>query len=389
MPYFTRLVKEQFTKKGLLVSYLLLVLVIGLLAYSVFETSLFDYQIPLAVIDEDQSETSFAYLDALNHNDLFRVTSINQEEALKSIRLGTLDALLIIPKGYFDDMKNQTLRLIHSANNPTAPAFIDLLAADLMPLVAKERLVLATQRYAKNESPEDALKRYMALETTEDFHLETLVTTSHTQRLIGDDATLKTMSSGRVLWGYGLLIVLLVVTLPFAMSQWYDQAHLTRLKTIPYGLLYYTLSKRVYHGLLMALFSGFITWLLSIQMPISPMAKGLLALSFWCVGTGYFEICSWLYRFARGNHNMHLFAISCLMIPAWLGGALFPIDILSNDIHMLSSLSPFYHHMRVYDFLATGSEIKTLFAEMTWMGVFALALGVLGFLSDFLTLRQP
>ncbi|MCK8059391.1 MULTISPECIES: ABC transporter permease [unclassified Fusibacter] len=355
MSPFKLQVTQLLRAKGFLVVYVLslLLLFISLRGWLPFSTV--QMELSIAVIDNDESQDSRTFIDLLEENTLVRPILTSEADAVKLLKREVIEAYLVIPKDYFKPFGRQQLSLNYLTYNAVAPVLVDVIAQDLMPFIAKSRLIRATTTYLDDSWTETALEYYTLYEEDSSFSLTTQLVLVDTWLGIKGDINQKKINYARSLIGYGLTLIILLLVLTLSGSGLTDYGLQPRTGTI-FGLnrsLF--ISRRVVHYTLVLLPWFFILNSIAGQIGLTLNAALAILVMGVLVIVLYYELLS-LFQLKFQRHiYAQLITISLVLIPALLGGAFFSIDLLSGPILELVGWLPFYHITQVfYECLTSG-----------------------------------
>lgn len=304
--------------------------------------------IGLIVVDQDQSHESKAYTQAVTQQPLLAVTTLPERQALDQLEASRTEAVLTIPKGYFEEFGKHRLKLTYRSYSSLAPALVDLLAQNLMPTIGKEKLTSATQRYLGQEWVPIALTDYSNYLEEHPTTFKAYTQTTQSLQGLKSQQDLSLIQTANLSLGYGLTLIIFLVLRGVVQNHVLSSALRDRISIAPSLYLKMAFTARLTQASLYlplwVLLVVSITIHLTLALPLALYLGLFGCLILWV----YHELLLWLYARGQGTYQTQLIAIGAIMGPAIMGGAFFPIDLLPKTMLPLVSWSPFYQLNHVY-----------------------------------------
>lgn len=353
--------------------FLILLILIFLLGRSFQTENLSDYSVSIGFIDEDESEESKAYLEKLAKKDivdLVRLSSVKEGE--QKLSGSQIEAMLIIPNGFFETILKQKIEYRYLEYSVIAPALVDLLADDLMLFVSKAKLIDATKRYLSETSVDQSLGYYHDFLKNNTFFLETKLEAFENAKGLNMEYHAKKISHGRNVLGYAMAIFIFTLVFSLCVSE-FKNRHLNNRKLSIEG--FYRRSFFVQRGFDYLKIS--ILWVILLFMVAGKIGLKfqntlfLLLFSLICLIL-YYEMISFLYRLFDKSHIGNLIAIGFVMLSSIFGGAYFPTDLFPEIYDVILGWNPFYQLNEMYYACISGSfatyRFGYLFAYLASVG---------------------
>lgn len=305
----------------------------------------------IAAVDQDLTDASKDFLDRLHQHDLITLHRLPLPEAQKLFKRGQAIALLEVPPGCFQDLTKNKLNLTYRAYDGAAPALADIIAQALMPAIGEARLNSATTRYLSEAwlpSAKGHYANYLADHPT--TFTANIRAISALKGLTGDVQQQLILTANQSL-GYGILLILLLITRQQGYAAAQNSNVTTRLKTIPGQYAAVRMSQCFFDALIAAIPWTFLVWVASFFIQLKPALTVML----WFFGLLLFVLYRWfvtaVYRCFFGardaramenNYLVELVVLSIIIGPGMMGGAIFPVDWLPDDIRNFMGWNPFF-----------------------------------------------
>ncbi len=293
--------------------------------------------VDIAIVDYADNAVSRHYIESLNSYQILTLYKTDQDDANDLLRREVVDAIMIIPKSYNPNQRGTRIGYYHLQTNVIAPAIIDLLAVNLMPEIAKYRLVKAAERYGVGDR-KSALSHFDKYQKTVREQLDVAVLPIGNRNSSYREQALIVVNNARKHLLFSIFIIALCMALPLSTSLTTNAATLRRIAISPRGIGAYALSERIisYPYLLLP-------WLIVCASLVNTVKNtdSLLLFAGSIVIIGYFEAFKLLFNQLKSKSTASLAALLVLVVPALLGGVFFDSDLLPKNIHELSRMLPF------------------------------------------------
>lgn len=336
----------------------------------------------IAIVDRDGSAASEAFTTAVDQHALIEAQVLDAATARRRFEQGRLVALLEIPSGFFADIRGQKLQLTYRGYDGAAPALTDILAQGLMATIGEQHLTQATARYLSKDWIDTAKSHYAAYLEEHPTRFDARVSAVKSLKGLRGEVQQQVVFSANQSLGYGLMLLLLLLTRQQAYDSALQSATNERLKTIPGQWA----RSRFYQGLLDLALTAVpwslllinAAWLIGLKWPLALYLWGLGLLIF----TGYRWLMSACYQRlnalggleqAEESVYIELLMVALIVAPGLLGGALFPVDWLPDAIKQALAWNPFYAFNQAFYAVVEGGAVNFLYLLMG-LGVIALSM---------------
>jgi hypothetical protein len=368
-------IKKLSQSKGFLLFYLLLLVLLVFSFRGWEKAGANDLKLSVALIDEDTSLESKAFIQSILDNDLLDTVQTSEVHAKKLLKHEVIEVYLIIPRDFFDNFGEKKLSLNYLTHNPLAPVLVDVFSQDLMPYIAKYRLKRASDFYLTEDEPSQALAYFDTFKNNETLALSTDLVLVDSWLGIHGEINQKKLNYANALMGYGLTIITLFISMTLSSSDQNDMQLNIRASSIFHLNIKLFISKRIIHYFLLLL-----PWLLiclSIHQHINLTSKatistfvfGLLLLIIYYEGMSLVQLTYNRYLYVQ------LITTSLVIIPALLGGAFFSTDILSKGLLSIIKWMPFYHMKNLFYQNLTLGHLNTM--SMLLVALYLFFIGLL------------
>lgn len=321
----------------------------------------------IGIVDGDGSAAAKAFVASVNQHALIESQVLDATTAQRRFAQGRLVALLEIPPGFFADIRGQKLQLTYRGYDGAAPALTDILAQGLMATIGEQHLAQATARYLSEDWIDTAKNHYSTYLAEHPTRFDAQVTAVKSLKGLRGEVQQQVVFSANQSLGYGLLLLLLLLTRQQAYDSTSVSAITHRLKTIPGQWARSTFSQGLLDLCLTAVPWSLLTlnaaWLIGLRFP--------LALYLWGLGLSIFLLYRWLMAALYRQLNLYgglgqaeqsvyveLVMVALIVAPGLLGGALFPVDWLPEAIKNALAWNPFYAFNRQFYLVVEGGTVS-------------------------------
>ncbi len=304
--------------------------------------------IGLIVVDQDNTTASKAYVKDISKQPLLAVRSLPEKQAFQQLQDSRTEAVLTIPKGYFEDFGKHQLKLTYRSYSSLAPALVDLLAQNLMPTIGKEKLNKATHRYLGPEWVPIALSDYSDYLREHPTTFKSYTQTTQSLKGLKSQQDLSLIQTANLSLGYGLILIIFLVVRSAVQHHVFPVPLRARIATVPGLLPKMALAARLTQASLYTPLWFLLVLSITLHLTLGLPLALYLGIFGWLILWVYHELLLWIYARGQGTYQTQLIAIGAIMGPAIMGGAFFSIDLLPKTMLPLVSWSPFYQLNLVY-----------------------------------------
>jgi len=132
-------IKILLRRKSLLILCIILPIVFYSFIGKVFKESDSYDKVPIALVDEDKSESSSIIIKNLKKNDILNCKVVEKKEALKLVTNNKVEGVFLFTKGLEENIKKESFKDIvqvyHLPDNSLVSALSDVVAGEMLPLV--------------------------------------------------------------------------------------------------------------------------------------------------------------------------------------------------------------------------------------------------------------
>lgn len=298
-----------------------------------------DYRSLIAVVDEDGSEKSKAFIDKMNQGSALKADLVEGGDERRLILDGGYGAVLRIPEGFFGKLPYAKLEYSYAENDQISPALIDLITqgfiADAVERVLEKRLDIEFGAEVVNKS----LDEYEDLKKETMFDLEVIESVEEGAHGLSRklDRYEIANSSSLLLYIAGLSVLFAAIALN--VSKLNDKAVLGVLLVRNNGLFKYFWLKKFLDYILISL-----PLLVSTLIVFSRLEFRLPALLYFII-TGLivniliYEILEFISYALEADYALYLMVFVGIGL-AIVGGAFFSLDLLPHALIELSQKTP-------------------------------------------------
>ncbi|MET3698999.1 ABC-2 type transport system permease protein [Bacillus oleivorans] len=315
------------------------------LLFNLFEETQENLSIPIAIVDEDQSETSAIIIERIKALNEIQVHVVDNEDAERQLLQGKIDSIFVFTEGFeeklMEEDRDQTILVRRTSNSIAYGIVQELLASEVTRISSNMKAANTVVQYYRSLQPElhpDKVWQDAYLHSDEYWVPEPLMGIDYEWYNVQGKTMEATESQYTAnFWRIWSFITVLMVLTSF---QWYirakEEAIASRLTTTMGGAKVFVLGVGGAH-LLLQVVQGLITFILYsvffetdwsqmgyvIWLTIIAFALGLL-------------LAQWLHN--KGSYYVAAFFVSCLF--AVLGESFFPISELYSPLEKAAFLSP-------------------------------------------------
>jgi ABC-2 type transport system permease protein len=154
-------IKLLLRKKLLLALCLILPIVFYFIAGEIFSKSEAYNKIPIALIDEDNTEISKLIVDKLKSNDSLKCYEESIDKALKSLEENEIEGVYLLKKGLKDKIESEDINdlvdVYYLPQNTAAVGLTDMVAGEIMPVVCSYKVGALGEKLYKQYKHKESL----------------------------------------------------------------------------------------------------------------------------------------------------------------------------------------------------------------------------------------
>lgn len=338
-------VKRVLNRRSFLILFCLFVAAAIVLVFQYKDNFKVNYSVELSVIDRDKSEKSQAFLERLGANRAIHLTEGEEEdlEHLKEkIKKGELNACLIVPEDFFEDLPNAKMELIYSEFDVVAPAVIDLISQNFVDEVSEKTMLKKLGSLYSEREVERARKHFESLKKENTFDLEVIKEPYTTLAGIGGSASIDDINGFRSILMYLITFNFLFVALSLQLFRQESKGLIARMQVARgANRSYFVSSSAVLHGFFLAVPAiACLSSLLLLKMKLAPFFY--LCFASLAVSLFLFELIGFLNSILRDENISFTINVLLIIFLSLVGGAFFSLDIMPKAFINMASFSPFF-----------------------------------------------
>lgn len=322
-----------------------------------------NYSISIGYIDLEQNSDSLKYLENLKKKDIIELVELkSKEEGMKKLSDSFVEAILVIPEGYFSDILNSKIEYTYLEYSMIAPSLIDLLADDLMLPISRAKLVNATKIYVLEDWKDRALYYYDDFIQKNSFYLNSDLKSISNAGGLNKDYQEKKIEMGRNVYGYGISIYIFTSVFALCLSDIRNDLINYRKKSIHKFYFKSFVWQRAFDYMKLLILWVVLCMVIGyhvgfkMEYVLTQMLFGFVIILL------YYELISLIYRFFDKSHIGNLIAIGFVMLSSIFGGAYFPTDLFPKAYDFVLGWIPFYQFNKLYYAGVLGKvELSSLF----------------------------
>lgn len=324
---------------------------------SMNNAELLDYKIAVAVIDLDKSIESNKYIESLKQNEILDIIQLENNDKIDDLlKKSLIESSITIPKNYFKDVLNSKIQVNYLNYSTIAPSLLDIFAKDLMPFMAKQRLVNVTKKYISESFEIKALEKFEKANSDYDFNLYSKMLKIGKYEGLKVEYQAKIVELGKLLLGFFTSIISIIFSLSYAINL--EVKNTYRILTIKDFYRKKYIIQRFFNYFKLVVLSTVST--ISIVCNVGFKVNFAIPLILYTVLIPilFFEIFCFVYNLNISVHMSNLLNIGIILLSSIFGGAYFSIDLLPKAYHKILSFIPFYQLNSIYYSIINGLDIK-------------------------------
>lgn len=358
---------QLFFKHRFLLIFTILLPIVFNLFFGIIFTSYDIDQVPIGLIDQDQSSISKDIVQGLKDHPSLSVETSTLAEAEKMLKTNKIEAYFIILKGFNTAIESsdykESIELYYLDKSSIGPALGDLIAGEVMMPLAIHKAANMSDYYAKKNNLQAHHDKTLALgkaykdENTFVMNIDTIV--KMPQVLANETLDIQEVLKLNMIAGFSLIVMSFAIL--FSNSYLID-SHYKRVENrlivsgIKYSQLYYMKYLSVLLNTVFIVIIEVIT--LSLMLPIHT-AQQLLSLmcALFLYGLFLTTLITFLSNIIKSKRIYQSILAPLLFIIGLLGGAFWSTEFLSEDLQFITQLSPIHYPLRVISRSILNSEI--------------------------------
>lgn len=342
---------KLFAQKKILISSAIIFPIIFFILFSLIFISHDDVsKIPIAVIDEDQTELSSDTMMRLKDNDALKIMSTDIGEAHKLLNSNRIEGIFILKEGFDKGITSSSyegiIKLIYLDSSPIGPALSDIIASDIMMPIAVYKAANQSEIFGKDYGYTDMFDKTVAIgyklinEAYFDMPIDSQVVMPKT--LLEQDIDIQKILRVNTTIGYSLIVLSFV--LMFINGHLIGQWQIKR-RLIVSGF-------KAYHFYIADTLSFIATGFLIMLLQIIVLIIGLRITNLNVVITLLYamslhvillsQLVLLLTSLIQDKSKYQSIIAPLLFILGLVGGAFWSTEVLSKDIIQIVQLSPIY-----------------------------------------------
>ncbi len=338
-------------------SYLIYALLIAYFTFSGLQlsaTELAALAVNVAVVDDAENAISQQYIDALRQYDIVKLQLTDAASADRLLAREIVDLIIVIPPDYDPNDADNKLGYYYLSSNVIAPATLDLLAIDLLPHIAKQRLVNAAARYQVGDAA-TAKTRFSDYLKTLNGNFDVAVLAIDEAAELGNERALIIVENAKNTLLFALFSIVLIAILPLALKLNDDAVIGRRIALTKDSIAKYFRNQRTVSYCYIFILWAAATLSVGSALQLTTRQIISLLLSGYFILVFYYELLRLLMGRQNQNYLTSLLALTAIILPAIIGGVFFASDLLPAQFASVTQFLPFNLLERIfYQVLETG-----------------------------------
>lgn len=356
LKYYLRL----FLKNKVL---LIFSIIFPLIFYIFFSMIFTDYEavnkVPIAVIDEDQSQLSQKMLSNLSNHQAINLRTTDKEEAFKLIERNFIEAIFILKEGFQENLKDSnfdgSIQLIYLDKSNIAPAMGDIVASAIITDLAIYKAANTSKQFEARYTLDNLFsktekKGYELLETNS-FEMTVESQVKKPNSLLKEDINIQKFLKSHVTLGFSLVVFSFVFL--FSSSYIIDsKKYGVEEKLLTIGFKSHHLFWGQWTTLLVCAFlmSFFQVIFMIINFKLFDLNQILLLLLTYGLHSFFLINLTLIFtRLINQKHKYQSLLAPLIFLLGLVGGAFWSVELLSDTFQWASNLSPFYWSLNLLD----------------------------------------
>ncbi len=373
-------IKRILNKKSFLIIFCTF-LTISLLAVFEYKDSIkVDYSVEISIMDKDKSVKSKEFIENLSSNSAIKIIE-NKENSVEYIetliKKSEINAGLVIPKNFFDDLPDSKLELIYSDLDVLAPALIDIISQDFINDVCEKTMYNKIESQYSKEDADKALKEFTNLKKDSFFDLEVIKEPYNSLSGLKTKASIDEINGLRTIFMYVITFNLLFVGLSLQVFRQESRHLIRRMQVANRSNRKYYFSSSIIFTLIFITVPllSCIALAFLLDMKISYLL--VLISSTLVYSLFIYALMTLLTSLIKEENITFSLNVILIIFLSMVGGAFFSIDIMPEGIIKIVSKSPFYLISETFYETVDGNIESSFYTFLYFffsMGIFALNL---------------
>ncbi len=373
-------IKRILNKKSFVIIFCIF-LILSLLAIVKYKDGIkVDYSVEISVLDEDNSLRSKEFIEKLNANSAIKIVE-NKENSVEyletMIKKSEINAGIVIPKNFFENLPDSKMELIYSDLDVLAPALIDIISQDFINDVCERTMYNKIKNQYSEKEADKAVKEFTDLKKESFFDLEVIKEPYNALSGLKSKASIDEINGLRTIFMYVITFNLLFVGLSLQLFRQESRHLISRMQVANKANRRYYISSSVVFSMLLITIP--LLSCISIAFLLDMKFSYLLFLIFSCLVCSLFiySIMTLLTSLIKEENIAFSLNVILIIFLSMVGGAFFSIDIMPEEVIKIVSKSPFYLISETFYETVDGnieSIFTTLFYLLLSLGIFSLNL---------------
>lgn len=342
---------KLFSQKRLL---LLSAIVFPVLFFFLFSMIFISHEdvdkIPIAIIDEDQTELSSDTMMRLRDNHALKIMSTELEEANRLLNSNRIEGIFILKEGFEEGLiassYENSVALIYLESSPIGPALSDIIASDMMMPIAVYKAANQAEIIGKDYGYNDMFEKTVAIGQTliRDAYFEMVIDSQVVipRTLLEEAIDIQEILRINTTIGYSLIV--------FSFVLMFINGHMVGMWQIKKRLI--ISGYKAYHFYIADTLSFILTGFILMLCQIIILIIGLKITQLEVIITMMYamtlhvvflsQLVLLLTSLIQDKSKYQSVIAPLLFLLGLLGGAFWSTEVLSDDIIQLVQISPIY-----------------------------------------------
>jgi len=219
--------RELLKSKSAWLTILVLPIAFTLIAGSIYSPKATNQTIPIALVDEDNSEFSMFLIELIKEEQLLKVTETDISRGLKLVKEHKVEGTYIIKKGFEELIKkdsNPQLEAIKSSNSYGADAISEIIASGLVRIQSNARAAnIVIKEYEKQQSLSEEERNQLWIEVFDHsesyWYPEQLMKLDYQSLYFNQESSDKTSIIGFSEGPFGVILTFLALSGIFGLAS--------------------------------------------------------------------------------------------------------------------------------------------------------------------------
>jgi len=343
-------IKLFFQKKALVVLSIIFP-IIFFMFFSILFTNYDDIdKIPIAVIDQDNTDLSKKIMTSLDRNIALKVISHQLEESEKLLKNNRIEAIFILTEGFEEAIKttnyDNSVDLIYLDKSNIGPALSDIVASDLMMPISIYKAANQSKKYEKTHDYKNMYDKtqFIGEQLVEEsfFEMPIISTVVVPYQQVDHEINITKVLTVNTTIGYSIVVFSFVILFinGHLMDGWSSKKRLLVANISPIQMYIADNLSILFTGLVI-LIAQVIIFVIGLGIrDIHAISTMVISLSLHIVFLSQLIII--LTSLLQSKTKYQGIIAPLLFILGMLGGAFWSTELLSNDIIKFIQITPIY-----------------------------------------------